>query len=218
MYKKLKRKTRNLNDFDPSVLDDPFAMQIDWTPLKRGGTNLRTHQLEKMNADRMEFRVALGAKIFCGSFIFIGLALVVAVPFYANSKFNPSLKYELLVPVFLGLGFAGAGACQLYFLKVPIVFDKQKGILWKGRNEPDEVFDREEFKFLVEFENVHALQLIFEASTDEAGNIQFYSYELNLVLKDGKRINLVDHGDVKKIREDAKTLSEFLDKPVWDAT
>ncbi|MDP6491172.1 MAG: hypothetical protein QGG69_05335 [Kiritimatiellia bacterium] len=45
----------------------------------------------------------------------------------------------------------------------------------------------------------------------------YYSYELNLVLQDGSRINVVDHGNKTKLREDAATLSEFLGRPVWDA-
>ncbi len=46
----------------------------------------------------------------------------------------------------------------------------------------------------------------------------YYSYELNLVLDDGSRINVVDHGNLDRLRGDAQTLSRFLDKPVWDAT
>ncbi|MGD9320846.1 MAG: hypothetical protein PVH99_12810, partial [Desulfobacteraceae bacterium] len=45
----------------------------------------------------------------------------------------------------------------------------------------------------------------------------YYSYELNLVLRDSKRTNVMDHGDYEKLREDAQTLSQFLEKPVWDA-
>ena len=46
----------------------------------------------------------------------------------------------------------------------------------------------------------------------------YYSYELNLVLEDGSRVNVVDQGNLKRLRSDAQTLSRFLDKPVWDAT
>jgi hypothetical protein len=46
----------------------------------------------------------------------------------------------------------------------------------------------------------------------------YYSYELNLVLDDGSRINVVDHGNLERLRSDANALSQFLDKPVWDAT
>ena len=38
-----------------------------------------------------------------------------------------------------------------------------------------------------------------------------------LVLKGGERINVVDHGNLKRIREDANTLPNFPGKPVWDA-
>ena len=44
------------------------------------------------------------------------------------------------------------------------------------------------------------------------------NYELNLVLEDGKRINVVDHENQDSLREDAGTLAAFLDKPIWDAT
>ena len=46
----------------------------------------------------------------------------------------------------------------------------------------------------------------------------YYSYELNLVLHDGSRINVVDQGNLKRLRSDANAFSQFLDKPVWDAT
>jgi hypothetical protein len=45
-----------------------------------------------------------------------------------------------------------------------------------------------------------------------------HRYELNPVLNDGSRINVVDHGNLERLRGDAITLSQFLDKPVWDAT
>jgi hypothetical protein len=44
------------------------------------------------------------------------------------------------------------------------------------------------------------------------------SYEINLVLTDGSRLNLVDHSIQSVIREDAQTLGAFLDVPVWDAS
>ena len=55
--------------------------------------------------------------------------------------------------------------------------------------------------------------------TSEEGGTDFtyYSYELNLVLVNGQRINAVDHSKLEKLREDAATLSRFLGKPVWDA-
>jgi len=36
--------------------------------------------------------------------------------------------------------------------------------------------------------------------------------------RDGSRINVVGHGNLERLRSDANRLSQFLDKPVWDAT
>jgi hypothetical protein len=50
-----------------------------------------------------------------------------------------------------------------------------------------------------------------------SGNKSSYlSYELNLVLSDGRRINVIDHGDKIKILVDAHDLAEFLDIPIWN--
>ena len=46
---------------------------------------------------------------------------------------------------------------------------------------------------------------------------RYYSYELNLVLEDGSRLNVIDHGNVEAIRADAQKLAAFLGKPLWDA-
>ena len=38
----------------------------------------------------------------------------------------------------------------------------------------------------------------------------------NLVLADGSRVNVVDHGDLGQVRADAAMLAEFLSVPLWD--
>ena len=43
-------------------------------------------------------------------------------------------------------------------------------------------------------------------------------YEINLILHDSSRLNVVHHGNKKRIRRDAATLAEFLGKPLWDAS
>ncbi len=42
------------------------------------------------------------------------------------------------------------------------------------------------------------------------------TYELNLVLKSGARVSVIDHDDAAGIREEAATLASFLQVPVWD--
>jgi hypothetical protein len=50
------------------------------------------------------------------------------------------------------------------------------------------------------------------------GNKNSYdSYELNLVLRDGRRLNVIDHGTLHAIREDARILADYLGVSIWDA-
>lgn len=105
---------------------------------------------------------------------------------------------------------------MFWFGTSPIVFDKSVGYFWKGRKSPQDVSDTSSIKKIARLEEIHALQLISEYISGSKSS--YYSYELNLVLKDGRRIAVIDHGNLKSLREDAKRLSEFLGKPVWDAT
>jgi hypothetical protein len=105
---------------------------------------------------------------------------------------------------------------MFYFGAAPIVFDKRKGSYWKGRTSPYDVRHTSELKDHAPLDRIHALQLISEHVRGNKSS--YYSYELNLVLDDGARLNVVDHGSRERVQADARTLSEFLDKPIWDAT
>lgn len=64
--------------------------------------------------------------------------------------------------------------------------------------------------------DIHALQIIPENISGDSGTKGYCSYELNIVTKDASRINVVDHGAIQSIRDDAQTLAEKLGVPVWD--
>lgn len=196
--------------FDPSSLDDSVAMQTDWAPARGGGANFKTRKLIIVNSDRLEFRPSMGAILFCLVFLFSGMGLVC---FFFFSFLSEGISNIFVL--FGGIIFAGVGGVMLYFATQPIVFDKREGCFWKGRKGPDEFVDRK-FLCVVKLDKIHALQLISERVRGNKSS--FYSYELNIVLGDGKRINVVDHGNRSWLREDAATLSKFLRKPVWDAT
>lgn len=46
----------------------------------------------------------------------------------------------------------------------------------------------------------------------------YLSYELNLVLKDGERLNVVDHADRADIRSSAQQLAALIGCKLWDST
>ena len=190
-------------------------MQTQWTPLKGGGASFMTHKLIEVNSYRVEFRASLGAKLFYLVFLLVGIGVTVATakPLFSSGGF--SFNIDTILPLLIGLVFAIVGGSLLYFGTAPIVFDKQSGFFWKGRKAPRLVFKRETIKYFAELHELHSLQLVSEYCSGKKSS--YYSYELNLILKNGKRINVVDHGNLEKLREDSSTLSSFLDKPVWDA-
>ncbi len=201
--------------FDPSSLDDPVAMQVDWTPAKGGGANFRTHKLVAVNSNRLEFRASRVAKLFYLVFLLLGVGVLIGLSLPKLFSGTLSFDMETIMPLLIGLAFAGAGGAMFYFGTVPIVFDKRNGFFWKGRKAPDQVFNKSSLKYFAELEQIHALQLISEYCRGDKSS--YYSYELNIVLEDGKRINIADHGKQNNLLDDARTLADFLEKPVWDA-
>ncbi len=219
MFKKLVQKIKNLagssTAVDPSQFADPVAERTEWTPAKRGGASFCTRKLVVIGPHRIEFRASAGAKIFYMLFFFIGIGVVVGVSIAQILKGVFAFHADTIVPLLVGVVFTIVGGCMFYFGTNPVVFDKLSSYFWKGRQDPKETFDEISQKSSTGLGQIHALQLISEYCRGDKSS--YYSYELNLVLEDSRRINVVDHGNLKKIREDAAKLSEFLEKPLWDA-
>lgn len=124
--------------------------------------------------------------------------------------YNPSL-FNLSSLAF-GLIFSLIGGYMLYHLFKPRVFDKQSGYYYKGYNfKPNERELEHQFKL----NTIVAVQIIGETIRDSDGS--YGSYELNLVLEDASRRNVVDHGNLKTIIDDAHIISAFLNVPIWHA-
>jgi hypothetical protein len=215
LIKKLQSLATPRPPFDPSRFNDPVAMQTTWTPAKSGGANFRTHKLVEIDFNRVEFKPSLGALAFYLIFFVAGAVVLVIFPYAQWSSGKNMFSADLLVPVLIGFVFAAVGIGMLYFGTAPIVFDKSKGCFWKGRTVPDGINNSQVIKHFAHIADIHALQLVSEYCSGNKSS--YYSYELNLVLRNGNRINVVDHGNCGKLKEDAQRLSEFLSKPVWDA-
>jgi hypothetical protein len=107
--------------------------------------------------------------------------------------------------------FLLAGLWLLRQTRAVMVFDKREGVFWRTPGS-------ETSGVRYPLERVHALQLLAErmrSSSRRGGS--YYSYELNVVLDDGKRVHIVDHGKRPQIEADAAALGEFLEKPIWNA-
>ncbi len=212
----LNNARRSLEPLDPGRFNDPLACQTAWTPLVSGGTNICSHALYKANSVRLEFRPRPLALLFPAVFIVIGLI----AGFWLLSQGLAGDSMLLLMGPLFGGAFVGIGVLILRSWARPRVFDKKLGYYWKGKgvSRLNQVRQQQEHCALNE---IKALQIIREYCRSNSNNSRgrgYYSYELNLVLPDGKRLNVVDHGKLGQLRADARTLSHFLDRPLWDAS
>ncbi len=215
LLEKIKTLSRTQTPFDVSRFNDPIAEKTQWSPAKGGGANFKTHNLVNVDYSRIEFRSSVGAKLFYLVFLLVGLGVMIGISVSKISDGTFGLNAETLLMLAFGLVFASVGGGLLYYGSAPVVFDKKAGYFWKGRKSPREVFNKSSIKHLAKLEDVHAIQLISEYVRGNKSS--YHSYEFNLVLKDASRINVIDHGNKKSIRENAETLSAFLNKPIWDA-
>ncbi|EAT13251.1 hypothetical protein HF888_07150 [Bermanella marisrubri] len=66
-------------------------------------------------------------------------------------------------------------------------------------------------KLIFDFDDVHALQILTKNQTyNEAGGELYVVYECNLVLTDGKRLNLLNHGESRKLIEQIDLITKQL--------
>lgn len=187
-----------MKEFDPSKFKDPIAKQTQWTPLKGGGSNFSTQKLhDPQNGHSIEFRASPGAIVFYLIFLLSGLGLLYIFVF----------KQQEIMILVIGLIFTLIGGAMLYYGLQKRVFDKQVSAYWRGNKSAAN---------LVQLSQIHALQIISEYIKSKKRH--YYSYELNLILKDGSRVNVVDHGNREQLVADAEKLSKFLSKPVWDSS
>jgi hypothetical protein len=193
------------------VADDPIAAQIAWTPLARGGTSFRTRALVAVDASRLEFPATSGMRVFAAVFAGIGV-VVIAVGIGVSEVAGVGITLALFG---FGVIFTAIGVGLWRSETTPVVFDRRQDAFWRGRTPPSRSASRAALPEYAPLGDIHALQIIEERLSSRSGS--FRSYELNLVLRDARRLNVLDHGDYPALRRDADTLAAFLACPVWDA-
>jgi hypothetical protein len=220
MFEKLKkiagRRRTGSADIDPSVFADPLALRTSWNPAAPGGASFGTHRLKQTSAYRVEFAPTAAWKLFSLVFFLAGSGVLV-FHFDRHDLDRAVLSNQgSYVPLIVGAVFSVVGVCMWWFGSTPRVFDQARAMFWRGRRQPAMMSTSGQKGASTPLSAIHALQLISEYVSGDKSS--YYSYELNLVLADGNRINVVDHGNLEHLRADAQTLGRFLGKPIWDAT
>ncbi|MCI7643500.1 MAG: DUF3592 domain-containing protein [Lentisphaeria bacterium] len=182
------------------------------TPLVAGGGSFATHWLDCSNPERWIFKLNLKLKLFIGLFQAVGAAVMISVIF---SDADWATRLFLL---FFGGFFSGISTIVYCCMTKKIGhFDFTESAFWQGRINREAGHNLTREKNYLPFAELAALQIVSEYCVSSGKNkSRYFSYELNLVTTDGRRINVVDHGNLAQLESDAGKLAEKLDLPLWE--
>ena len=182
------------------------------TPLNPGGASFRTNVLVEESPSKLIYKPYIGAALFSLAFLIAGIVILFfgIFPFERDSE---NIKWLII-----GAGsiFFAVGCFTLYSFNKPKVFDKQLGFYYSTYKFNFEKSTKDLSNNYIKLNRIIAIQIIGEFINSSDGH--YKSFELNLVLEDGSRKNVIDHGNLKSIIDDAHVLSDFLDIPIWHAT
>ena len=196
-----------------------MALQTGWVPLSPGGSRHTTNRLREIAPQVLSFQPTAyrhyQSFVHLLSLLVFGNALIVSL---LRDELNINRPDEWWVISALVQILVGCGV-TLVQLDRSIVVDRNAAQVRLGLPRLKWL---NQFTWLqkllcrsVSFAEIHSIQLLDEEVRNPREQM-FWSYELNLVLCDGKRINLIDHRDQREIRWDAGDLSRMMDVPILD--
>ncbi|MUU77316.1 hypothetical protein [Winogradskyella endarachnes] len=197
-----------------SLKNDNFKSSVSTAPLVYGGASFKTNVLVEKSSSKVLYKPSIGVALFSFIFLAVGFGVLFfgIIPLFKSNFDSASVNWFLLI---FGLIFFSAGSFMFYSFYKPRVFDKQLGVYYKAYNVDIHKIRRDTSKKYIPLNTIIALQIIGEHVKSDKGS--YKSFELNLVLNDSSRKNVVDHGNLKSLIKDAEVLSEFLNVPIWHA-
>ena len=188
-------------------MNEQHPESVQTTPLVPGGSSCVTAILHDRRDGTLRFQppkvfyfIPVFMFIFGCIFLFVALTVVydpIMKPFFCIGAFIPWL----------------IGTLVLFFTKKQAVFDFNRKCYWKDRRNLRMGENPERMKDYLAFKNIDSLQIITEHCRGSKG-ATWFSYELNIVCRDGKRLNVVDHGGLQQIRMDGRRLADALGVPL----
>ncbi len=214
------------NGFDPSVYNDDLALKIDWKMVPYTVCSMgREYDLVQTSPSRLKFIKSEHSRSTAMFLMFLG---VVSLAILLLSDSGGSVFGKLavaaiaIVTFYYGFRLLKKGSEEK-------VFDKGSGYYRQGKENPD-ARGGHTSRYECRIADIHAVQLLKSrllpgSFIGHNGGIAIGSsnkyrvYQINLVLKSGKRVNVVCHGPAESaVLEDAKRVADFLEIPLWDAT
>lgn len=191
--------------------------EADWQAVESGYSNFKSHQLRQVSQSKIVVDSSAGGLLFFAAFAVV--PLIVAVIILRQTHFN--LQQEnwsdllIMIGLFLGLCFFSYIGFKMLFQSKnkQFIFDKTIGWYCFGSVDSKQDTDSLEPEFHCELADIVAVQVLSGIHTSSDGETSPVD-QLNLLLKNGKRLNVLAYLDEEAILAEAELLSEFLSVPV----
>jgi hypothetical protein len=181
------------SSIDLAQFDDPVALAAAWNSMFGMSASYTTHILVEKDMDVFVYKPTSQHIALCfGYTLLSGFALFMTM-FFSHKMFGAMI---------CGLFFI-VGVVLIRDTSCPMTFDKKRGVFFKGWKLKKQMSK----KAFARLEDIHAVQLLENRT----------GAELNLVLKDGSRINVITQRSKRQTSIDGDLISRFLGVPVWDA-
>jgi hypothetical protein len=180
-------------------MSDQPPEDLDWSPLVPGGAAFRTHRLLAPTPTRIELHPSANARALVGAF---ALGSMIAVGFVVWRSVAQDVPGIVTAGAFAVI-FAGFALMLHKLLDNHRYFDAELGRYWSTRKASEPV----------PLSSIRGLQITPERVIGPESD--YDAYELNLVLVDGRRVNVLDHGNLEQLHADAKQIAAFSRVPLW---
>jgi len=208
----LDRKMGNVTFVDPARFNDPIALQTQWTSVHpgSGGANFNTQRFVQDDPNAVRFKATWSLIAFL---IFFNLFAFGALVLMFIKAYQPILPWIIVGAIQI------VGLLAVYQMAQPIIFSRTDDLFYKGWKKPDLMAALQKNKNCCRLSHIYALQMLSRRVVTQQKNrhYTYMTYELNLILNDGRRLFAVNSGKQALITEDARKLADFLGKPLWDA-
>lgn len=218
--KKALEKQEKYNNFINSI-DDEIVKKTSFLPLKWWWSNYKTHTLITDINWNILFKVNKWfPTIFVWMFSLPFIWTIFSITYYISNNYNNLDINELksyTIPLITFALFCFPIALLFYNIFKSKIFDFVNGYFYDFRyqNKLYSILNDEKYKNkIIPISQIHAIQIIKERVTSK--NSSYNSYEFNLILKDWSRINVIDHWNLEKLKNDAQEVANRLWLRIWD--
>jgi len=187
------------------------SINVEWTPLGKKGEHFKSLRLKQVNANRIELNKSIVRLVLSAVFTVIGLSLFIYGAYHFDE--NNFTKVMVTGPIIVGFFLAVAG---IYYFIFPSVstFDRRYDWYWRGRRSLTRAKEFSLLKKAMRLSNVAAIQVLTDTFDYDDQN-SYTIWEINLVSKNGRRLNVIEIGNRTSILKDAQMLADFLNVPIW---